>query len=134
LLSGFVAGTALAPLHPFILGLTLMFWATATWWIPMLLVLGVWRHRIRGVRLVYDPLYWGLVFPLGMYSVCTYRLAQALELTQLVWISRVFVIAAAVAWLLTFLGLARWMLYAMLLGHKGNMTGALQGGTLAPNR
>ena len=134
LLSDFVAGTVLAPLHPFILGLTLMFWATATWWIPMLLVLGVWRHRIRGIRLVYDPLYWGLVFPLGMYSVCTYRLAQAFELTQLVWIARVFVIAAAVAWLLTFLGLARWMLYAILLGRRGNMTAALQGGTLAPNR
>lgn len=29
---------------PFIAGITLGFWATATWWIPILLVLGFWRH------------------------------------------------------------------------------------------
>lgn len=108
----------LAPMRPFILGLTVMFWATATWWIPMLLVLGVWRHRIRGVRLSYDPLYWGLVFPVGMYSTCTFRLADALDAPFLLWIARVFVIAATAVWLLTFLGLARRMLYAVLLGLR----------------
>jgi hypothetical protein len=30
---------------PFVRGLTLLWWwATATWWIPMLSILGVWRH------------------------------------------------------------------------------------------
>ncbi|MCK6527444.1 tellurite resistance/C4-dicarboxylate transporter family protein [Myxococcota bacterium] len=105
----------LAPLRPFVLGLTVMFWATATWWIPMLLVLGIWRHRVRGVRLSYDPLYWGLVFPLGMYSVCSFRLAESLGASFLLWIARAFVIAAAAAWLLTFLGLGRRMLYAVVL-------------------
>ncbi len=112
------SSTLLAPLRPFILGLTVMFWATATWWIPMLLVLGIWRHRVRGVRLSYDPLYWGLVFPLGMYSACTFRLAEALDAPFLMWITRLFVAAAATAWLLTFLGLARRMLYAVLLGLR----------------
>ncbi len=110
------SSTLLAPMRPFILGLTVMFWATATWWIPMLLVLGVWRHGVRGVRLSYDPLYWGLVFPLGMYSVCTFRLADVLDAPFLMWIPRLFVTAAATVWLLTFLGLARRMLYAVLLG------------------
>src|SRR4051812_28111046 len=41
---------------PFVRGLTLMWWATATWWIPMLLVLGVWRHVGRRFPLRYDPL------------------------------------------------------------------------------
>src|SRR5690606_4031596 len=48
---------AIAEMLPFIKGLTTMYWATATWWIPMLLVLGVWRHIIRRFKLVYDPLY-----------------------------------------------------------------------------
>jgi len=108
----------LAPLRPFILGLTVMFWATATWWIPMLLILGFWRHCVRGFRLSYDPLYWGLVFPVGMYSACTFRLAGALDAPFLLWIARVFVVAAAAVWLLTFLGLARRMLYAVLLGLR----------------
>ncbi len=105
----------LAPMRPFILGLTVMFWATATWWIPMLLVLGVWRHRVRAVRLSYDPLYWGLVFPVGMYATCTFRLADVLHASFLLWIARGFVIAATAVWLLTFLGLARHGVYAVLL-------------------
>ncbi|MBZ0135264.1 MAG: tellurite resistance/C4-dicarboxylate transporter family protein [Planctomycetes bacterium] len=120
LLAGVIESSPnLAPMRPFVLGLTVMFWATATWWIPMLLVLGIWRHRVRAVRLTYDPLYWGLVFPVGMYAVCTSRLAGVLEMPFLISISRLFVIAAAVVWLLTFLGLARRMLYALLLALRG---------------
>lgn len=116
LLAGQAESSALlGPMRPFILGLTVMFWATATWWIPMLLVLGIWRHRVRKVRLSYDPLYWGLVFPVGMYSVSTFRLAEALDATFLVGIAQASVVAAAAVWLLTFLGLARRLLYVVLL-------------------
>lgn len=108
----------LAPLRPFILGLTIMFWATATWWIPMLLVLGIWRHCARAMRISYDPLYWGLVFPVGMYSVCTFQLADALDASFLLWIARIFVIAAVSVWLLTFFGLAGRLLYVVLLAFQ----------------
>ncbi len=96
-----------AGMVPFIKGLTLMFWATATWWIPMLLILGVWRHVCRRFPLRYDPLYWGAVFPLGMYTVCTFRLAQVLEAPYLLIIPRVFIFVALAAWLAAFVGLVR---------------------------
>jgi tellurite resistance protein TehA-like permease len=92
---------------PFVKGLTLMFWATATWWIPMLVILGVWRHVYCRFPLRYDPLYWGAVFPLGMYTVCTFRLAQAMDVPALLAIPRVFVFVALAAWSLALVGLGR---------------------------
>jgi tellurite resistance protein TehA-like permease len=90
---------------PFVRGLTLMWWATATWWIPMLLILGIWRHGVRKFPLRYDPLYWGAVFPLGMYTVCTFRLSRSVHASFLIEIPRVFVFIALAAWAIAALGL-----------------------------
>jgi tellurite resistance protein TehA-like permease len=101
------AGTSelLASMLPFLKGFTLLYWATATWWIPMLLALGAWRYIFRKIPLTYDPLYWGAVFPLAMYTSATYRLGDALDAQFLLTIPRYFVALALTAWLMTFLGL-----------------------------
>lgn len=104
LLSG-SESSVLSGLLPFVRGATLLFWATATWWIPMLVILGVWRHIIQKFPLRYDPLYWGAVFPLGMYSVATARMHAALELRFLGVVPVLFFYVAMAAWLAAFIGL-----------------------------
>jgi tellurite resistance protein TehA-like permease len=95
----------LVDLMPFLKGFTLLFWATATWWIPMLLVLGVWRYIMKRVPLTYDPLYWGVVFPLAMYTTATFRLSEAFNAPYLMPIPRIMLGIALTTWLMTFLGL-----------------------------
>jgi tellurite resistance protein TehA-like permease len=92
-------------LLPFVRGLALMWWATASWWIPMLISLGVWRHIFSKFPLRYDPLYWGAVFPLGMYTVATVRISAALDVARLSAIARPFVYVALGAWCLVAVGL-----------------------------
>jgi len=100
-------GTApfLSDLTPFIKGFTIFFWASGTWWIPLLFLLGAWRHIYKRYPLTYHPAYWGLVFPMGMYTVATFQLAKALKLDFLLLIPKYFIYLALIAWAVTIFGL-----------------------------
>jgi tellurite resistance protein TehA-like permease len=73
----------LRSMRPFIDGMTLLMWAWGSWWIPLLLVLGIWKHGIRRVPVTYTPMLWSLVFPLGMYALASLRLSLAADFAPL---------------------------------------------------
>lgn len=105
----------LSELLPFLKGFTFFFWATATWWIPMLVILAVWRHGVRRLPLRYSPLFWGAVFPLGMYTACTHRLAEVTGAPLIAAIPKGFVYVAMAAWMVTFAG----MVHGIWTGLRG---------------
>lgn len=104
----------LAELLPFVKGMTLLFWATATWWIPILIALGVGRHIRQRFPLSYDHSYWAAVFPLGMYTVATRTMSDALRLPFLKPIPDAFVWIALAAWAAVMIGFMRWLAKSLL--------------------
>jgi tellurite resistance protein TehA-like permease len=100
----------LEAMRPFIDGVTLIMWAWATWWIPLLLLFGVWKHGVCRVPLTYTPMFWSLVFPLGMYALASLRLSLAADFPPLGTISLAMAWLALAAWAATALGLviASW--------------------------
>ena len=108
----------LTSLAPFIKGFTVFYWATGTWWIPMLVALLVWRHVYAGFPLQYDPLYWGAVFPLGMYAACTFAMAHALDLEFLYPVLPYLGYVAFAAWAIVFAGFVRALFRALYVTVK----------------
>ncbi len=89
---------------PFIKGFTVFYWATGTWWLPMLIVLAIWRHGVRRFPFHYDPMYWGAVFPVGMYAACTTRLEVAMDLNFFGWLPHIMLWVGMLAWVVLFVG------------------------------
>ena len=93
-------------IEPFIVGLTLLLWATASWWIPWLFVMFFWRHVVLRQPAWFAPSWWSTVFPLGMYSAATATLSQSIVLPVIVGdIASVFAWIALAAWVATFVNM-----------------------------
>jgi tellurite resistance protein TehA-like permease len=91
---------------PFLKGVVLSFWVISSWWLPLLILLGVWRHIVHRIPILrYDMQYWSMVFPLGMYTACTFQLTQVINIELFELVPIFSMIIALVAWALTFIGL-----------------------------
>ena len=88
-----------------IAGLSVVFWAFATWLIPVLVAAGWWRHVVRRVPLRYEATLWSIIFPLGMYAVAGIYLGEADRLPVVARIGAVGLWIAFAAWLLVFVAM-----------------------------
>lgn len=109
----------LGPLLPFLKGFTFFFWAVASWWIPFLFLLMLWRYAWMRDRFTYEPAVWGMVFPLGMYTTSTYQFDRAMGYGVLDPIPKVLVFVALTAWILAIVGLVRRILGALRAPDSG---------------
>jgi tellurite resistance protein TehA-like permease len=93
--------TLITELRPFLLGVSVVLWAFGTWWIPLLVLFGIWRYVIRHHPRTYEPRLWNVVFPLGMYTVASWSLGHAAGgLTFMTSIARVWFWVGFGAWLI----------------------------------
>jgi tellurite resistance protein TehA-like permease len=85
--------------------LTLVLWAFGTWWFPLLVLLGIWRHLVKRVPLSYESALWSMVFPLGMYAAAGYAFGAAAGFAALELVARIEVWFGLTAWVAVFAGM-----------------------------
>lgn len=90
---------------PFLKGFTFLFWSIATWWIPLILILSIWRNIVNHLPFRYQAQYWGMVFPLGMYSLATAKFSELSGLPLLGGMASLFVYVAMFSWSVVFLSM-----------------------------
>jgi len=116
------------PYAPVIIGVTFLAWAIASWWIPLLLVVDIWKFLTGGTdgkppawvllfpwsRLgfgdhlhTYAPTAWGRVFPMGMYTASTLNIAGIGTFGLLSVVPAYWGWFALVVWALTLVGMSR---------------------------
>jgi tellurite resistance protein TehA-like permease len=118
-----LAGTRLASMvvaDPLTAGLgqlidaaTVLFWAIATWWIPLLVALLIWRHVVHRIRPTFRLEYWSMVFPLGMYTAATWAFSRDIGIEFLAVIARVCIWIALASWLFGIAGMTRHLLHLL---------------------
>lgn len=96
--------TLLVTLRPYIEGFTVMMWAWGTWWIPLLIIIGIWKYGVSRESIRYHPALWSIVFPLGMYSTALQLLTHIPGLEFLAIVGPASAWIALIAWVLVALG------------------------------
>jgi tellurite resistance protein TehA-like permease len=80
-------------------GFGYLLWAVGTWWIPFLVIFGLWRHLTHHVPLRYTTALWSIVFPLGMYSTASMTFGVTLKASFMVDAGRIGTVISVLAWL-----------------------------------
>jgi tellurite resistance protein TehA-like permease len=87
--------------------ISVSFWIIATFWLPLLGSLFIWKHIVWRRPVRYEPGQWSMVFPLGMYAAATEAVSRAAGMPFLHSVSTGFFWLALPAWLMTACGMIR---------------------------
>lgn len=85
-------------IKPFIVGMSLILWCFGTAWIPILVLMGLWKFFYFKAPFVYQANLWTMVFPLGMYTACTHFLASEMQIWSIKELVEPFLWITVAAW------------------------------------
>lgn len=98
---------------PALAGMSFVLWAFGLWWVPLLVIFGVWRHALNHEPVRYTTGLWSIVFPLGMFSVSTLRFAELEHLPVMRDIGLGAAWLALAAWLAVAAGMATVLVHTL---------------------
>jgi tellurite resistance protein TehA-like permease len=98
ILSGSARTSLLAETHSFVAGAAVVLWAFGSWFIPALVLFGLWRYFVQRFPWSYEPKLWSVVFPLGMYAVASVTLGRAIDFDFMQQLASVWVWFGVAAW------------------------------------
>lgn len=104
---------AIAGLRGVLTGAGFILWSIGLWWVPLLVIFGIWRHVVHHHHFRYETALWSIVFPLGMLATSSmaFGAVQGLRVVEaigqaVVWVAVpawalvvVLMLAAAVRWM-----------------------------------
>ncbi|WP_417220049.1 tellurite resistance/C4-dicarboxylate transporter family protein [Arthrobacter sp.] len=104
---------AIAGMRGLLTGAGFILWSIGLWWVPLLVIFGIWRHGVHHHHFRYETALWSIVFPLGMLATSSmaFGTLQGLPVVEaigqgVVWvavpawaIAVVLMLAAGLRWL-----------------------------------
>lgn len=126
LLAAIASHPEFGQMNAFIAGATCTFWAVATWWLPLSAILAIAHIVASRFRMQYEPTWWSVVFPIGMYGACTHKFAQSFKIPQLDAVSNVMLYLSLGVWLFVLYGFVAARVRASIrtggvLAHQQNV-------------
>jgi tellurite resistance protein TehA-like permease len=103
-------------LLPFIKGMSYLLWITGTWWIPISIVIEIWRYLRVKVPVKYHPVQWSMIFVIGMYSLASMKTGQVTGMQGLIAIGKIFLHIAIILWIVIFIA----MILSIFRGLRGS--------------
>lgn len=104
---------AVAAMRAFLTGAGFILWSVGLWWVPLLVIFGIWRHGVHHHHFRYETALWSIVFPLGMLATSSMAFGSVQGLPVIEDIGRVVVWVATPAWAITvvlmLIAAFRWM-------------------------
>lgn len=84
-----------------------IFWAEATFWIPLLVLLFGWKYLVRARPFRYTRGLWSVVFPIGMYAAATLQFRTTFDLPFLLPAAQLLFWIGLVVWGVSMVGMLR---------------------------